>query len=255
MKYQSSQKKLYKAGTESFQEAPTVSVITVTFNAKEDLALTMDNVLSMAYPNIEYIVIDGGSDDGSQDIIRCKESKCLKWVSEKDKGIYDAMNKGVKKATGEWVIFMNAGDVFASKETLNEIFAKPHTGDVIYGDVIKKGITKKAAPVYKVYHRMLFCHQSCLVRKHLLEEHPFDINHRMSADYKFFLALGLQHRKFEYTDFPISIFNTNGVSNRRRSEGLKDNMQVICEVLPPLKRIIPLLRLAVPYIVCKAKGI
>lgn len=233
---------------------PKVSVITVTYNAGGLLPHTMDNVLAQTYANMEYIVIDGASTDGSQDIIRQRSCDRLKWISEKDGGIYDAMNKGVGMASGEWVLFMNAGDTFASNDTLERIFASPRTTDVIYGDVIKGGNVKKAPSEHKIYHRMLFCHQSSLTRRQLLEEHPFDTKHKMSADFKFFLTLGLLNSRFEYVGFPISTFNTEGVSNRKRSEGLLDNMRVVGETLSPPRCIVPLLRLAIPYLLCKLKG-
>lgn len=103
------------------KDFPKVSVITVTYNAGGLLPHTMDNVLAQTYANMEYIVIDGASTDGSQDIIRQRSCDRLKWISEKDGGIYDAMNKGVGMASGEWVLFMNVDDTFASNDTLDRI--------------------------------------------------------------------------------------------------------------------------------------
>ena len=104
----------------------------------------------------------------------------IRWISEPDKGIYDAMNKGIRMAEGEWVIFMNAGDVFASDDTLSKVFSVERDADVIYGDVIKGDSIKKAESPHNG-HRMYFCHQSAFVRTSCLKEFPFDIQHRMSA--------------------------------------------------------------------------
>ena len=100
------------------QLQPTFSIITITYNAVRLVEQTLLNVLSQSYPNIEYIVIDGGSTDGTVDIIRRYESGLAYWVSEPDKGIYDAMNKGLQKATGDYVWFINAGDSLCSSDTV-----------------------------------------------------------------------------------------------------------------------------------------
>ena len=104
------------------QLQPTFSIITITYNAVRLVEQTLLNVLSQSYPNIEYIVIDGGSTDGTVDIIRRYESGLAYWVSEPDKGIYDAMNKGLQKATGDYVWFINAGDTLCSSDTVHQSF-------------------------------------------------------------------------------------------------------------------------------------
>ena len=106
------------------QLQPTFSIITITYNAVRLVEQTLLNVLSQSYPNIEYIVIDGGSTDGTVDIIRRYESGLAYWVSEPDKGIYDAMNKGLQKATGDYVWFINAGDTLCSSDTVQSVVSK-----------------------------------------------------------------------------------------------------------------------------------
>lgn len=251
----------------SHKTSPLVSVITVTFNAADNLERTLRSVLSQRYEPMEVIVVDGKSTDGTVNIIHRYERNITKWVSEPDGGIYDAMNKGVRMASGEWVIFMNAGDTFAADDVLQRIFVEPECGikddsrcrsldnaDIIYGDVVKDGSVKKAPASYRLYHRMLFCHQSSLARRTLLLTCPFDTSHRLSADLKFFLTQYLRHARFLYVGFPIANFDTTGVSNTRRSEGLRDNMRVVSEVVPFQKKIMCLLRLMVPYIMCKLRG-
>lgn len=120
------------------QLQPTFSIITITYNAVRLVEQTLLNVLSQSYPNIEYIVIDGGSTDGTVDIIRRYESGLAYWVSEPDKGIYDAMNKGLQKATGDYVWFINAGDTLCSSDTVQSIVSKLQKRkvlpDIIYGE-------------------------------------------------------------------------------------------------------------------------
>lgn len=119
-------------------DTPIISVITVCYNAVANIEETMLSVLNQRYDKVEYIVIDGGSKDGTLDVIKKYANKLAYWISEPDKGIYDAMNKGIAKATGDWINFMNAGDKFINEEVLNKSFVSRYSDDVdiLYGDVI-----------------------------------------------------------------------------------------------------------------------
>ena len=104
-----------------FKETDTlISIVTVSYNAVLTIEQTILSVINQTYPNVEYIIIDGGSTDGTVDIIKKYEDKIAYWVSEPDKGIYDAMNKGVVVATGEWINFMNAGDIFTDGDVIDK---------------------------------------------------------------------------------------------------------------------------------------
>ena len=213
---------------------PRVSIVTVCRNDAEGLAKTIVSVMAQSYKNKEYIVVDGASTDHTIEVLHSNAAHFDRWVSEPDGGIYDAMNKAVGMATGEWVIFMNAGDVFVTSDVLDRIFQQPRDTDVIYGDVIKvrRNGTPYVHPAEAVYagHRMFFCHQSSLVRRQRLLETPFDVNHPYSADFKFFKTMIYEHRTFCQLPYPIAFFNTNGVSNVRRAAGLRDNIRVVCEI-------------------------
>ena len=120
------------------ERQPVFSIITVTYNAERWLERTILSVLSQSYPNIEYIIIDGGSTDGTVDIIKKYEERIAYWVSEPDKGIYDAMNKGIQKATGEWINFMNAGDVYAANDVLVQLMQCEHSeARILRGNIIR----------------------------------------------------------------------------------------------------------------------
>lgn len=211
-----------------------ISVVTVCYNSFDMLKETMQNVDKQTYDNFEYIVVDGNSSDGTVDYLRNYNGKLTKYISEPDKGIYDAMNKGVKISSGDYVIFLNAGDIFAEVNTLQKIFhGKYYDSDIIYGDVIRKMkdgslMLKKASKPYNS-HKMYFCHQSCFAKRNCLIDYPFDLKYRFSADFNFCKILTLLNKKFTQLDFPVAIYDMTGISNTRRSSGLKENIEVVKE--------------------------
>ena len=137
--------------TKTSETHPRVSIITVTYNAESLLERTLQSVLSQRYADKEIVVVDGQSSDGTVAVIKRHAAAIQSWVSEPDKGIYDAMNKGVRMATGDWILFMNAGDTFASDDVLQRLFdaVDPAQADVIYGDVVKGGQVKAAPREYR----------------------------------------------------------------------------------------------------------
>lgn len=233
----------------------SVSIVTVNYNSGPLLRRTLDSFRRQRYAAMEVIVVDGRSTDDATDVIRDHSDVVSRWVSEADEGIYDAMNKGVRMATGEWVIFINAGDTLCAGDTLAQVFSHDVSeADIVYGDVVKDGNVKQAPPTYRLYHRMLFCHQSVFCRRRLLTDTPFDTSHKLSADHKFFVSQWQRGARFLHVDEPIAVFDTTGVSNRRRSQGLRDNMRVMHETLG-FPRCLPyVVRLAVPYIACRLRG-
>lgn len=150
----------------SYKGKPLISIITVVYNGEKYLEETIQSVINQTYENVEYIIIDGGSTDGTLEIIKKYEDKIDYWVSEKDGGIYDAMNKGIDVATGEWLNFMNAGDSFYSNQTLMEVFNNKNYElyNILYGDVETNygnfKIIHKAGKLENLYKSMQFSHQS-----------------------------------------------------------------------------------------------
>jgi len=243
------------------EQDPKISVITVCRNARHALEKTVESVRGQSYDNIEYIVIDGASTDGSSEYLESLGDKIDILVSEPDRGIYDAMNKGIARASGEWLIFMNAGDTFASDDTLDSIFSTPDDYSeygIIYGDVIKTGIDgiprrKKAEPPHNS-HRMFFCHQSSLIRRSDALSTPFDTRYSMSADLCQMKTLLKRGVKFKQISLPIAVFDTSGVSNARRSDGLRENITIVCRTDSLFTKIRLLPRLYIPYILCRLRG-
>lgn len=175
----------------------TVFVITVCWNAVNLIEETIKSVLSQTYPNVKYLIIDGGSTDGTVDIVKKYEDKLTYWVSEQDKGIYDAMNKGVSAAKPfsingrEWINFMNAGDTFADEKVLEDIFGNSAKQKVQESHLVIGGHTNRVykdhtellevMPAEVLPHFIPFTHQSCFVR---LNECNFDTRFKIAADYK-----------------------------------------------------------------------
>lgn len=231
-----------------------ISVVTVCYNSLDMLKKTMQSVDSQTYSNFEYIIVDGNSTDGTPDYLKTYGGKITKYISEPDKGIYDAMNKGVKMSEGDYVIFLNAGDLFADETTLQRIFdGNTYDADVIYGDVIKNGKVKPAEKPHNA-HKMYFCHQSCFTKLECLQQFPFDTKYKMSADFNFFKMLTLNGKTFKQLDIPVAIFDTTGVSNAKRSKGLKENIEVVKEHDNFLNKLKLLPRLYFVYWYAKMRG-
>lgn len=242
-------------------KSPSISVITVTRNSAPLLQRTIESIANQTYPHLEYIVIDGASTDSSRDIIQ-NATRVDKWISEPDKGIYDAMNKGARIASGEWILFMNAGDTFANPDVLSrmaDFAASKPKADVIYGDVIRCGhspendVPKPASDTLKG-HRLAFCHQSVMCKRVDLLENPFDICHRYSADFKFFKTLAKKGRTFMHIGIPVARFDTTGISTKNRSKGLADNIKVVAEVDGIAKGLPSILHLLPTYLISRLKG-
>lgn len=200
------------------QKQPLISVVTVSYNAVATIEQTILSVINQTYENIEYIIIDGGSTDGTIDIIEKYADKIAYWVSEPDNGIYDAMNKGIKVATGKWINFMNAGDRFYDEKTSERIFKEKYSDStkVIYGDVIESDGTNKrlikAKSLDNFNSNLPFCHQSSFLKR---ENRYYDTNLRIAADYKLFRNIYSKYGKdtFIYLPFPMAIFEVTGISS------------------------------------------
>lgn len=190
-----------------------ITVVTVCFNAESVLEQTMLSVLNQTYKNFEYLIIDGGSKDGTLDIIK-KYSDKVKWISEPDNGLYDAMNKGVKMASGEWINFMNAGDRFASNDVLEKIFAKEYPEDVkfLYSD--NYYVDEKGNKTYAKHDHTIpsILHQSAIYRPSLHSQYGFyAVTPKIIiSDFLFFCMV--PEKFYKKVDTVISINTVDGVS-------------------------------------------
>lgn len=198
-----------------------ISIITVCYNAIEGIEKTILSVLGQSYSNIEYIVIDGGSTDGTIDVIQKYRGNIAYFVSEQDDGIYDAMNKGVRVATGEWINFLNAGDFFASDDAIKVLLSVDTEGiDVIYGDSIEvdRGFFRlmpSSAEVKRMEYEQVYRHGSSLVRASVHKQHLFDLKRKdlgYALDWELIHRLYIDGFEFKRVDMAIECYELQGTS-------------------------------------------
>lgn len=199
---------------------PKISVVTVCYNAVNDIEKTILSVINQTYPNVEYLIIDGGSTDGTMDVVNRYKDKIDVIVSEPDKGIYDAMNKGIVRATGDWINFMNAGDCFYSLEAIFDVFDKDVVvkSDIVYGFQVHSfpygKFVRKRLPLEDFDKYMPIGHPASFVRSELLKKNLFDCKYRIAADYNFFYQAYKSGKVFSAVDVIVSDFeSSDGVSS------------------------------------------
>lgn len=196
------------------KKQPLVTIVTVSYNAVSLIEKTILSVLNQDYANIEYLVIDGGSTDGTVDIIRKYADRLSFWISEPDKGIYDAMNKGVLHASGEWINFRNCGDYFVSTHAVSDMFQKEVSDDVIllHGDCrmeYEDGFKDMQPPIlYRGYEKgMPIFHPSTFIRSSYHKSHLYSLKYRSSSDYQFIYQVMDKGLKVIYRPILIASYN------------------------------------------------
>ena len=195
---------------------PRISIITVVYNCVNTLEETILSVINQHFDNFEFVIIDGGSTDGTIEIIKKYQDKITLWISEPDKGIYDAMNKGIEKAKGEYIYFLGADDVFIDQfvlKKINVLLIKKF--NIYYGNVIFKKrnlLYDGKFNSFKLVTRNI-SHQSIFYPKAVFIEYKYNTVYRILADYDLNLKL-FNHKKFRFKYIPITIalFNDEGVS-------------------------------------------
>jgi glycosyltransferase involved in cell wall biosynthesis len=225
---------------------PLVTIVTITLNNKNGLKKTLDSILKQTYNNIELIIVDGKSEDGTEEYIKTNknliETKLTQflYIHEKDNGIYDAMNKGIKASMGDWIIFMNAGDTFFDEEVISKIFEDDSIfkeADIIYGKtnlVANEELKMISKPkrLQNINYGMIFAHQSVFVRTDLLKNNLFANNYKICADYDFFLHMYQKKRKFKEIDLIISNFEETGVSTKNKLKSYRETKEISLKYTP-----------------------
>lgn len=220
-----------------------VSVITISYNNAEGLKRSIDSVVSQDFADYEYIIIDGGSSDDSRQIIESYSDRITYWVSEPDKGVYNAMNKGITIAKGEYLHFLNSGDIYASDKVLSTVFSKEYTDPLIrgvqicnYGNRTERweNLGNREITVYDMFVNTML-HQATFIRRDLFVKYgPYDENLKIVSDWKFFLQAILGGEKTIFVNTEVVIFEMDGIStNKAHGEThLIERSQVISELMP-----------------------
>lgn len=209
-----------------------LSIVVVSLNTKKKFLKTIQSINSQTYKNYEIIVVDGNSTDGTLKIITKMKKNFSKIIIEKDKGIYDAMNKGSHLASSDWVIFLNSGDVFYNNQTLFNIFKQPVIeNDIIYGDTQVKNENINYFVNSSIFSKktilMPFCHQSTIVKTDIVKKNKFSLKYKYSSDFDFFIKCFLKKRKFYNSNLNISTVITNGLSDINRQKVYSENIQIL----------------------------
>lgn len=216
-----------------------VSVVSVCYNNRDGLEKTWNSVQSQSSQDWEWIVIDGASTDGTQGFLESVEDARLHWVSERDKGIYDAMNKGLERAGGDYVTFLNSGDVFGGPDVLAEVARAAQAQkmpDLCYGDAYEKtlegSLLRKAALSHRrVWYGMFTHHQAMFYRRAFVDIQRYPTHYKIGGDYAFTAQILARGGRACYLPEPLCVFEKGGLSERAAATGRADVWRVQKEIL------------------------
>ncbi|MGN5954533.1 glycosyltransferase family 2 protein [Sphingobacterium lactis] len=214
---------------------PKISIITIVYNNVRDIRYTLESVAGQTYKDIEYIVIDGASTDGTLNVLQEYQSSIDKLVSEPDKGIYDAMNKGLKQATGDYVLFLNSGDELYDCTTLEQIFQYGADADIYYGEtkLVNEereilGDRRHKTPeefTWKSFkYGMNVCHQAIYVKRSIAE--PYDLQYKLSSDIDWVIRAAKKAEKIVNVNCYVAKYLVGGMSQQRHKQSLKERFEI-----------------------------
>ena len=218
------------------------SIITVNYNNKEGLRKTIESVINQTFRDFEYIVIDGGSSDGSAELLREYSDKITYWVSEPDKGIYNGMNKGIAKATGDYLNFMNSGDCFFANDVLQRVADYNYDADFIvgrdyhYSERRQQGHASIQPPRTTMMHFFMATldHQSSFIRRELFNGSPYDENHRLVSDWIFYVEKIVgEGRQVQFIPDIICRREEGGLSEQQRERNRSEINAYLHQLLAP----------------------
>lgn len=217
---------------------PKLSVITIVYNNVRDIERTVKSVVNQTYPNIEYVVIDGASTDGTLGVLNRYRDRIAKLLSEPDKGIYDAMNKGLQLATGDYILFMNSGDEIYSSETVANVFASGPGADIYYGETEmindegeSLGRRRHKAPEQFTWrdfkYGMSISHQAIYIKRSLTE--PYDARYSLSADIAWILQAAKKAKKIVNVRQYVARYLVGGMSKKKHRQSLVERFNIMRE--------------------------
>ncbi len=209
-----------------------LSIVVVSLNTINQFLKTIKSINSQKYKNYEIIVVDGNSTDGTLEVIKKMKKNFSQIVIEKDKGIYDAMNKGAQLASGNWMAFLNSGDIFYNSRVLLNIFKLPIVKkDIVYGDTLVKNKDINYFAYSKIFSKktivMPFCHQSTMVKTDIIKKNRFFLEYKYSADFDFFIKCFYRKKIFYNSNLTIATVLANGVSDNNRQKVYSENIKIL----------------------------
>ena len=215
------------------------SIITICLNNKEGLEKTGNSIMGQTCTDFQWIIIDGASNDGTLDYLSKIQDDKIHWLSEPDKGLYDAMNKGLEEATADYVLFLNAGDVLASTDILEKLKAEIESAnlpDFIYGDCYEQSnagelLLKKARSAKWIWYGMFTHHQAMIYRLGAVDSLRYKMKYPIGADYAFTAEVLKRTNNTLCVAFPISIFEQGGLSSSNTAQGAKDQWNIRRDIL------------------------
>lgn len=215
-----------------------LSIITVNLNNREGLRKTIDSVVSQTFKDFEWIVIDGGSTDGSKELIEQYSLHFAYWVSEPDRGIYHAMNKGIRRAKGEYLQFLNSGDWLFENDTLHNVFSEPFDEDIVYGDCIEADGSRHVFPEtldLLFLYRGTLNHQSTFIRSSLFADGLYSEDYEWVSDWEFFLSQLLdRHASYHKVDAVVAVVQPG--KTYAPSKSLQEREAILNTRFSPMER-------------------
>jgi len=218
-----------------------ITVVTICRNDLGGLQRTFASILAQDFQDVEWWVVDGASTDGTVEWLKQNHDYAGGWISEADRGIYDAMNKGTERATGDYLVFMNSGDCFAAPDVISKLVQEINQGseryDLIYGDALDmlengRSYLRPAVSLSQILFSMPTRHQSMLFRREGLEQTPYPEGYPLSGDYALTALLSQQDGlKVRRVDFPISLFMLGGIHTTRRLSALREDYAIRRDIL------------------------
>ncbi|MDN3587329.1 glycosyltransferase family 2 protein [Pedobacter aquatilis] len=214
---------------------PKLTVITIVYNNVRDIERTIKSVINQTFKDIEYIIIDGASNDGTLEVIEKYRNQTAKIISEKDKGIYDAMNKGLALATGDYVLFMNSGDEIYDMQTVEDIFATANGADIYYGETEmyndnweSLGKRRHEAPENFTWKSFKFgmsiSHQAIYIRRSILT--PYDLKYKYSSDIDWIIKAAKKSSNIVNVHRYVAKYLVGGMSKKKHRESLKERFEI-----------------------------
>lgn len=213
-----------------------VSIVTIVYNGQDFLPQTIASVKAQTYPAVEYIIIDGNSSDNTLSIINENQAHITTWISEPDKGLYNAMNKGIAKATGDWICFLNAGDTFYQNTTLEKLFSRDLTDiDFLYGDSYLLTLEGKPVRLMKaetltrssISKGMIACHQTMFIRREKCPDYDESLVQMADLNWVIDILYSIPPNRILKTDVCVVYYLMGGVSESAFWSNFVDYLRLI----------------------------